>query len=215
MKKTISLLLALVLCLSLCACGGGNNAPETTEAPTTETPGVTEYAIGEAFGTDSVECVVTEVRWVTLEDVTSHPAARDVLDTSYQHYTALDASDMFPGYTFYGLSGFSSKSTKYPYLCVTFTLQNIGKEIVEASISSSGWDFITYGNIAILYDDGFTFESAEGFITRLEVLGDAFCEGRIFELPSQVSENEDKALKVKITLPNSNGEAEEFIVSVR
>ena len=32
MKKTISLLLALVLCLSLCACGGGNDAP-TTEAP--------------------------------------------------------------------------------------------------------------------------------------------------------------------------------------
>ena len=44
MKKTISLPLALVLCLSLCACGGGNSdtpdTPETTEAtqaPTTET----------------------------------------------------------------------------------------------------------------------------------------------------------------------------------
>ena len=37
MKKTISLLLALVLCLSLCACGGGNNTVETTvptEPPT-------------------------------------------------------------------------------------------------------------------------------------------------------------------------------------
>ena len=34
MKKAISLLLALVLCLSLCACGGGNDAPETTEAST-------------------------------------------------------------------------------------------------------------------------------------------------------------------------------------
>ena len=34
MKKVISLLLALVLCLSLCACGGENDTPETTEAPT-------------------------------------------------------------------------------------------------------------------------------------------------------------------------------------
>ena len=36
MKKALSLILALVLCLSLCACGGGNDAP-TTEAPTEKT----------------------------------------------------------------------------------------------------------------------------------------------------------------------------------
>ena len=33
MKKAISLLLALVMCLSLCACGGGNDTPVATEAP--------------------------------------------------------------------------------------------------------------------------------------------------------------------------------------
>lgn len=38
MKKAISLLLALVMCLYLCACGGGNSdTPETTEAPIEET----------------------------------------------------------------------------------------------------------------------------------------------------------------------------------
>lgn len=37
MKKAISLLLALVMCLSLCACGGGSNAPDTTDAPTETT----------------------------------------------------------------------------------------------------------------------------------------------------------------------------------
>ncbi len=31
MKKTLSLILALVLCLSLCACGGGHNPSETTD----------------------------------------------------------------------------------------------------------------------------------------------------------------------------------------
>lgn len=30
--------LALVLCLSLCACGGGNETPETTDAATEPTP---------------------------------------------------------------------------------------------------------------------------------------------------------------------------------
>ena len=37
MKKAISLILALAMCLSLCACGGGNDTPETTEAPTETT----------------------------------------------------------------------------------------------------------------------------------------------------------------------------------
>ena len=42
MKKAISLLLALVMCLSLCACGGGSDTPETTEAPTETLPSATE-----------------------------------------------------------------------------------------------------------------------------------------------------------------------------
>ena len=36
MKKALPLLLALVMCLSLCACGGGNDTPETTEATSPE-----------------------------------------------------------------------------------------------------------------------------------------------------------------------------------
>ena len=35
MKKTISLLLALVMCLFLCACSGGKDTPEITETPAT------------------------------------------------------------------------------------------------------------------------------------------------------------------------------------
>ena len=36
MKKALSILLVLVMCLSLCACGGGKDAP-ATEAPTEKT----------------------------------------------------------------------------------------------------------------------------------------------------------------------------------
>ena len=59
MKKAISLILALVLCLSLCACGGGDNgennatnAPETTEAPKPEIP---TAQIKETVSTDIVD----------------------------------------------------------------------------------------------------------------------------------------------------------------
>ena len=47
MKKAISLLLALVLCLSLCACGGGNDAPDT-DAPAEETAMTKEEMLAQA-----------------------------------------------------------------------------------------------------------------------------------------------------------------------
>ena len=217
MKKILALLLAVVMCLTFAACGKETEAPEESTAEATEVPEVTEYTVGEPFGTDSVECVVTEVRWVTQEDVTSHPAATDVTGSDYKTYKQLLASDLFPGYTFYGLSGLSSKASGYPYLCVTFTLQNVGKTAVEPTIQDNNWGaaFNSYGSISVIYDDGYTFDAEEGFNTALEILGDAFKEGRIFDLPSQVFENEDKPLKVKVTLPASSGEAQEFIVAVR
>ena len=72
-----------------------------------------------------------------------------------------------------------------------------------------------YGNISVVYGDGYTFDSEEGFNTTLEVLGKEIKEGRIFDLPDQVSENEEEALMIKITLPDSSGTAEEFFVTVR
>ena len=38
MKKTIALILAIVLCLSLCACGGSNDTPETKNDEKISTP---------------------------------------------------------------------------------------------------------------------------------------------------------------------------------
>ena len=49
MKKALSLLLALVMCLSLCACGGGSNTPDTPKA--TEPP-ETYYHIGDTVSTN-------------------------------------------------------------------------------------------------------------------------------------------------------------------
>ena len=48
MKKGLFLILALVVCLSLCACDGGNGAPETTTVQTEQTePKTTEKAVVE------------------------------------------------------------------------------------------------------------------------------------------------------------------------
>ena len=93
LKRTFALLLALALCMSLAACGktsADKGAGSATDASTT---GTDKYTIGEAFGTDSVECVIDEVKWVTLEDVTSHPSAYAMVGNVKQ----IEAKDMFPG----------------------------------------------------------------------------------------------------------------------
>ena len=71
MKKAISLLLALVMCLSLCACGGGNDAPNTpetteaTQAPTAEAtevstePETIELVIGETYSFPAFDITIT------------------------------------------------------------------------------------------------------------------------------------------------------------
>ena len=64
MKKAISLLLALVMCLSLVACGGGNETPETTEAPITTTPTTIKSEISEPETTAPIE---TEPQYETVE----------------------------------------------------------------------------------------------------------------------------------------------------
>ena len=62
MKKALSALLMLVICLSLCACGSSKDTPKATEAPV-EAPESNELKIGDAFGTDAVECVIQEITW--------------------------------------------------------------------------------------------------------------------------------------------------------
>ena len=62
MKRTASLLLALIMCLALCACGSGDDTPETTEAtqaltteatePETSIPDVTEPPLSTSWELD-------------------------------------------------------------------------------------------------------------------------------------------------------------------
>ena len=232
MKKVISMLLALVLCLSLCACGGSNDAPKTAEAPVAATES-TELKIGDAFGTDAVECVIQEITWYTSEEFTSNSDSNDqfvIVDGKSaiiqgDNWT-LDTEKLFPGYHAWGISGMTKeKVSEYSFLCVKHSLQNIGKEKVDVGMESDGvvgMISVPYGTMEIIYDDGYTFNFGSdgfgkyvGFTTPLTVLGDPVNEVMIINLPNKVLENGDKPLKLKITLPSSNGEIEEFIVSIR
>ena len=217
MKKTLSMLLALVLCLSLCACGGGKSSADTS---TTEEPGVTEYALGETFGTDNVECIVTGIKWVTPEEFDTI-AERTQYSVDGESVYMIDTELLFPECVgaFGNLGGIKSKISDQYFLLVTFSLQNCGKEVVTYTEkpSGTGYSLIPYGTFEVIYDDGYVFGcgTESGFTTTLAVLGDAIKTLGGCMVPSQVYENTDKPLKIKVMLPNSNGETEEFFVSVR
>lgn len=222
MKKTIALLLALALCLSLCACGSGKASADTfsTETPTTEAPSVEEYALGETFGTDNVECIVTGIKWVTPEEFDTI-AKRTQYSVDGESVYMIDTELLFSECVdaFGNLGGIKSKISGQYFLLVTFSLQNCGKEVVTYTSKPSviGYSLLPYGTFEVIYDDGYVFNcgTESGFTTTLDVLGDAIKTLGGCMVPSQVYENTDKPLKIKVMLPNSNGETEEFFVSVR
>ena len=214
MKKWIALLLAAVMCLSLVACGSdGENSINNPSEPT-------EYAIGEAFGTDNVECIVTGIKWVTPEEFdTIAKPTQSIIDG--ERVYDIDTELLFPECVgaFGNLGGIKSKISDQYFLLVTFSLQNCGKEVVTYTEkpSGTGYSLMPYGTFEVIYDDGYVFGcgTESGFTTTLAVLGDAIKTLGGCMVPSQVYENTDKPLKIKVILPNASGEAEEFIVSVR
>lgn len=179
LKRTFTLLLALALCMSLAACGKTSADKGSGNATDVSTTGTDKYAIGEAFGTDSVECVIDEVKWVTLEDVTSHPSAYAMVGNVKQ----LEAKDMFPGYSFFGISALND-TMDYPCLVVTFSLKNIGKTDVAPTMDAENFtpysEVPSYGNISVIYDDGYTVVGhALCGIARLRGLVRAICNPQV------------------------------------
>ena len=64
MKKTISLLLALVMCLSLCACGGSNSdTPDTPETTETTAPEEVKMSKDEMLDVAILHTAVSSGSW--------------------------------------------------------------------------------------------------------------------------------------------------------
>ena len=238
MKKLIAPFLAAVMCLSLAACGGNtsgddanNDADASTEVSTEESSAESvsdkeiaetkEYSIGETFGTDSVECIVKEVKWVTPEEFDSVAELTSSVNNGESVY-GIKIDSLFPecensfGYT----GGVKSEISDKYFLLVSFSLQNIGKEKIESETEwrdSFSGVIMPYGTFSVLYDDEYTFDcgSESGFTDTLEVLGSAVNVVGGCKLPAQVYENTDKPMKIQVTLPNSIGETKKFNISVR
>jgi len=185
MKKTLSLLLVLVMCLSLCACGSNAEPteaptePETTTLPPTEPtePEVTTLYLNQTVTIGDYELTVTDVRFVDKFVIYFSTGSRQ-----------------------YGMPGGAPN-----WVVVSYSLKNVGKTDITAV------DHV----FSLEYSDGYTFESElyvhsphnpdiytyggtqESYVT-LDVLGREKYFLEAFNVPAAVAENPNEPLKLHL-----------------
>ena len=102
MKKIVAMILAFVMCLSLCACGGGNNTPET-EAPT-ETSSSSAIAGMPNFSAEDVANAIKyefkDPESVYLSDAWAAAVKHDeeISNTEFYIIATVHAKNSFGGY---------------------------------------------------------------------------------------------------------------------
>lgn len=212
MKKTLALILAIALCLSLCACSGNGGqettattegSSETTAATTATTAAPTEaapamYQIGDTARTDIVEVVLNDVSFA---------------DT----YSVCTAQE---GYTF---------------IVVNYSIKNIGKtELGFFPTFHRSRSIIPSSIVGVDYNDGYIFYvddvvGSDGQTYYYSVFADPddtdlddlkpLSEAVTFEaaicVPNQVIEDTAAPLLIKFNLLNEAGETVVAIFSIR
>lgn len=204
MKKAISLLLALVVCLSLCACGDSNSnatdTPETqapaneepadeTQAPANEEPEPpaedTIYKLGDAIETDLFKITPSFTGY------------------AYELANWPDENFMTPAGQFSGTSPYSANEGKTA-MYGEVQIEYIGNEKSDVSLNMS---------ISVDYDNGYIFQGADVHMGNcVSIDGDWQYDGQMtfeplsnyntrilrycVEVPEQVETNADKSLLV-------------------
>ena len=211
MKKALSLILALVLCLSLCACSDGQDKNESTPPVQTE-PGATKDTV------PTEEVIAPPIQLQLGEKAKTDLAELVIDDLSFSATVSK-----------YNLSpdgdGYWTGDHNTTFACFKFTLTNNSKnkldldEICEFSIDYNN-GFIYGEKMTGSYADAI---NAFGYIHYYEGLGQGtslsfdpltpkLCRGCI-ECPITVAEDESSSFKIVVKLASSTGfETFEYIV---
>lgn len=218
MKKALSLLLALAMCLSLCACGGGSsgennttNTPETTEAPKPEIPTA-----------QIKETVSTDIADLTLEHSKLTYYVSNV-STNYAEATE-EANPLYA----------AKIGTCYVSMTVTITNKDRGGSL-DFGGSFSAWDAadwtVTYNGVEydmygfdfsmdncddINLDHGAIVNKETGKVINMLNTGKILIRAgqtttlRFFGIIKVDPESLNDGFELNVQVPNSKGEKENF-----
>lgn len=176
MKKALSLILALALCLSLCACGESNNI-ETTDSTQPTTNSEVVLKLNEPVTVGNFEITITDVK--TVE--------------SFVVYSELGSRK-------FGMEGSDSYQ-----VVVLYTLKNIGKEEISAlenSMSVEYSDGYTF-DAHLYYHNNFNPDifsvggTQEGYVKLPALSGEVYFLEAI-RVPVEAINNTDEPLKVRL-----------------
>lgn len=190
MKKLLALLLAVILCFALVACGENKN----------------EYPIGSTLTTSVVSFSLTRFEY-----------AERLKNATFQTGKTPDPEYLLPTEEKQSNNPFAADDGKV-MISFSYTVKNTSKEKITFPVDlgivadyNDGYEFeasvdLIKGNYVILSDT-----------TSLDPLSEV-CEGRGYiEVPKEVMDNESASLYIKISLPDdSNGEkTTEFTYKIR
>ena len=215
MKKALSLILALVLCLSLCACGGdkANKTPNaTTATPTSETE---TFEVGTTVRTEVAEFTLTEVN----DGVRSALQVLFVAGDIGQEYLSEDITLADLPEDIIAL--LRNKQLTYSLMMLTFTIKNIGKDTLNDFVSfpdQGGQTRVLDDLVRINYNDGYIFKAGDrigaGYLD-MEPLSPATEYDVTINVPEEVLLNTDAPLLVEVALPDGNGNTTIFTYKIR
>ena len=202
MKKKLVLLLATLMCISLCACGrseSSTNEVSVENTTKTDEKEITENEIGDTVSTDVAEVVLLNVSY----------------EDTYGIVTPKE------GYSFVVVD-FSLKNIGKTNLA-PFPTQGQGKSYVLGDIVSvdynNGYTFFVdnvEGKDGSTYNESSMKKTSDDLlISDLKPLSDAATAQAAICVPNEVVENTNTPLLIKINLLNSEGEKVTAVYSIR
>jgi len=219
MRRTITLFLALLLCLNLCACGAENPSPTVAETDATEAPTeaavLEEFRLGESIETDILRITLTNAQLAIKLNSTSSGTLSQIesgqTTLSGEYFTA----EEYDPVNDVGLAYVAPKG--HTYAAIEFKAENLDRASVEFDgVFNEQFITVEYASNTYNEETNYGCRSVNGYEWErynssniLLLAGDAYSYRGYIDIPTDAADlNDDFSLI--FSLPNSKGETTGF-----
>lgn len=196
MKKTFSLVIALVLSLSVSACNGEIHSPSKNKM----------HRIGDVVRSDAMEVILTDIEHADTYTTTYSGKNDEVIprDEEYQFIIVEFSVKNIGGTELRAFPSPPGEITNWITEMVTVDYNN-GYTFYIDDVHATNHTIYSAPN----------FQSPRIHTSQLKVLGEAKTAEVAILVPDEVIENTKAPLRIKFSLPTSTGNVEEVFYTIR